>query len=37
MQVILCEVENDLAERCLVVQRKFLGLTIADVMHLATN
>ena len=34
-QVLPCEVENDLAEHCLVMQRKFLGLTMADAVHLA--
>jgi hypothetical protein len=30
-----CEGENDLAEHCLLVERKFWGLTMADVMCLA--
>jgi hypothetical protein len=34
-QLLPCEVENDLAEHCLLMERKFLGLTTADVMHLA--
>jgi hypothetical protein len=34
-QVLPCEAENDLAEHCLLMERKFFGLTIADVMHLA--
>jgi len=34
-QVLLCETENDLAEHCLLMERKFFGLTMADVMHLA--
>jgi hypothetical protein len=33
-QVLPCEAENDLAKRCLVMERKFLGLTVADVMRL---
>ena len=33
--VFPCEVENDLTEHCLVVQRKFLSLTVADVVLLA--
>jgi len=34
-QVLPCEAENDLAEHCLLMERKFFGLTIADVMRLA--
>jgi hypothetical protein len=34
-QVLPCEAENDLAEHCLLLQRKFFDLTIADVMCLA--
>jgi hypothetical protein len=34
-QVLPCEVENDLAERCRLMERKFFGLQMADVMHLA--
>jgi len=34
-QVLPCEAENDLAEHCLVMERKFFGLTMADVMRLA--
>ena len=34
-QVLLCEAQNDLAAHCLVVERKFWGLTMADVMRLA--
>jgi hypothetical protein len=33
-EVFPCEVENDLAEQCLVMQKKFWGLTMADVVHL---
>ena len=33
-QVLPCEAENDLAEHCLLMERKFLGLTMADVMRL---
>ena len=33
--VLPCEVENDLAERCLVMERKFFGITMTDVMCLA--
>ena len=33
-QVLPCEVENDLTEHCLLMRRKFWGLTMADV-HLA--
>ena len=34
-QVLPCEVENDLAEYCLLMERKFIGLAMADVMRLA--
>jgi len=34
-QVLPCEAENDLAEHCLVMERKFRGLTMKDVMRLA--
>jgi len=34
-QVLPCEEENDLAEHCLLTERKFFGLTKADVMRLA--
>jgi hypothetical protein len=34
-QVLRCEAENDLAEHCLLMEKKFLGLTMADVMRLA--
>ena len=34
-QVLRCEVEKDLAEYCLLMERKFFGLTMADVMRLA--
>ena len=34
-QVRACEAESDLAERCLLMERKFLGLTMADVIRLA--
>ena len=34
-QVLPCEAENDLAEHCLLTERKFFGLTMADVMRLA--
>jgi len=34
-QVFPCERENDLAEHCLLMERKFLSLTMADVMCLA--
>jgi len=34
-QVLLCEAESDLAERCLLIERKFYGFTVADVMRLA--
>jgi hypothetical protein len=35
MQVLPCEAENDLAEQHLLMERKFFGLTIAELMHLA--
>jgi len=34
-QVLRCEAENDLAEPCLLIEKKFFGLTMADVMRLA--
>jgi len=34
-QVLPCEAENDLTELCLLMERKFFGLTMADVMRLA--
>ena len=34
-QVLRCEAENDVAEHCLLMARKFLGLTMAEVMRLA--
>ena len=34
-QVLPCEAESDLAEHCLLMERKFFGLTVADVMGLA--
>jgi len=34
-QVLPCEAENDLAEHCLLMERKFFGFTMADVMCLA--
>jgi hypothetical protein len=34
-QVLPCEVENDLVERCLLMEKKFFGLKMADVMHLS--
>ena len=34
-QVLHCEAENDLAEDCLLMEKKFFGLTVADVMSLA--
>ena len=34
-QVLPCEAENVLAEQCLLMERKFLDLTLADVMRLA--
>jgi len=30
-QVLPCEAENDLAEYCLLMERKFFGLTMADI------
>jgi hypothetical protein len=33
-QLLPCEAENDLAEHCLLMERKFIGLTMADVMCL---
>jgi hypothetical protein len=34
-QVLRCEAENDLAEHCLLIEKKFFGLTMADVVRLA--
>ena len=34
-QVLPCEGENDLAEHCHLLERKFWGLTMADVTNLA--
>ena len=34
-QVLPCEAENDVAEHCLLMERKFFGLTIADVTCLS--
>jgi len=34
-QVLPCKAENDLAEHCLLMERKFVGLTMADVTNLA--
>ena len=34
-QVLPCEAENDLAEYCLLLERQFFGLTMADVLHFA--
>jgi len=34
-QVLPCEGENDVAEYCLFIERRFFGLTMADVMCLA--
>jgi len=34
-QVLPCESENDLAEYCLLLERKFFDLTVEDIMHLA--
>jgi hypothetical protein len=33
-QVLPCEAENYLAEHCLLLERKFFGLTIANIIHL---
>jgi len=33
-QVLPYEAENDLAEHCLLMERKFFGLRMADVMRL---
>jgi hypothetical protein len=33
-QVLPCEAENDLTEHCLLMERKFFGLPMADVMLL---
>ena len=35
MQVFPCEGENDLAENCLLMERKFVGLTMAVIMCLS--
>jgi hypothetical protein len=34
-KVLPCEAERDLTEHCLLMERKFFGLTMADVMRLA--
>ena len=34
-RVLSCKVQNDLVEYCLFMQRKFLGLTMVHVVHLA--
>ena len=34
-KILQCEVENDLAKHCLLMERKIFGVTMADVMHLA--
>jgi len=34
-QILQCEVENDLADHCFLMERKIFGMTMADVMHLA--
>jgi hypothetical protein len=34
-EILPCEAESDLAEHCLLMERKFFGLTVADVMRLA--
>ena len=36
-QVPPCEAENYLAEHCLLMERKFFGLTMTEVMLLLTN
>jgi len=33
--VLPCEAKNDLSEHCLLLERKFFGLTMADFMRLA--
>jgi hypothetical protein len=33
-QVLPCEAENGLAKHCLLMERKFFGLTMTDVMRL---
>jgi len=33
-QVLPCEVENDLVQHCVLMERKIFDLTVADVMHL---
>ena len=34
-QVLPCEAESDLVEHCLLMERKFFGLTVAEDMRLA--
>jgi len=34
-QVLACEVENDLAQQCRLMERKIFDLTMSDVMRLA--
>jgi hypothetical protein len=34
-QVLPCEAENGLAEHCILMGRKFFGLTMTDIMRLA--
>ena len=34
-QVLSCEAESDLAEHCLLMERNFFGLTVAEAMRLA--
>jgi len=34
-QVLPCEAESDLTEHCVLMERKFFGLTVSDVMRLA--
>jgi len=33
-QVLPCEAESDLVEHCLLMERKFFGLTVAEIMRL---
>jgi len=33
-QILPCEVENDLAQHCRLMERKIFDLTVADVMNL---
>jgi len=33
--VLPCEAESDLAEHCLLMERNFFGLTVAEAMRLA--